>query len=486
MSAVTTDAATRRPGRDLLALLLPLWALALVGVLGAIGEQLVIAPLLAEPGLAALESEVQTSWWLLITVAALLVAGLTRLTVYLINRPTHELAESIALSGLAELPVAVPTGGSPALQLVAARYNQLVEQVARTGAQLKQSAEQQRQRADAVEDFSDLVLANVPSGIVAVDANSQVVRINGAACQILDRGREQVVGRSLAEVIGRDHPVTRAAGTALARDEASSGDGEAARVLGISSALVRDHREQVVGSVVIFADLTELRRLEQQLEIKQRLASLGEVAAGLAHEIRNPLGALRGFVELLERRLSDPERARPLLDKILREVEVLSTVVGDFLAFARPAPPLRQPIALRPLLEDALDAGLAAAGRPAVTTTIEVQPVDLTLVADAAQLRRALVNFVINACQALAGSGRIAIGARRDGAQVRLWVEDDGPGVPAALRGKVLTPFFTTKRTGTGLGLAVAHQIAQAHGGELLCEAPTAGGARFVLCLPGR
>lgn len=486
MSALATDAAVHRPRRDLRALLLPLGALLLVGVLGLVGEALVIAPLLAQPGLVDVESEALTSWWLLIAVAALLGAGLTLLTVYLINRPTHELAESIALSGLAELPVPVPAGGSPALQLVAGRYNQLVEAVARTGAQLKQSVEQQRQRAEAVEDFSDLVLANVPSGIVAVDAQAQVVRVNGAACQILGRTREQVVGRPLADAIGADHPVTRAVGTALARDEVSSGEGDAARVLGISSALVRDQREQVVGSVVVFADLTELRRLEQQLEIKARLASLGEVAAGLAHEIRNPLGALRGFVELLERRFDDPARARPMLEKILREVEVLSTVVGDFLAFARPAPPLRQPIALRPLLEDALDAGLAAAGRPALTTSVDVQPADLSLVADAAQLRRALVNFVINSCQALAGSGRIAIGARCDGALVRLWVEDSGPGVPQALRGKVLTPFFTTKRTGTGLGLAVAHQIAQAHGGELLCEAPAAGGARFVLCLPGR
>ncbi|MBN2360591.1 MAG: PAS domain-containing protein [Deltaproteobacteria bacterium] len=474
----------RRPRRDLRVLLLPLAALLLVGAFGLLGERLVLDALLAQPGMAALASDVRIRWWLLYAAAAVVGAGLTLLALYLYNRPIHELAESIALSGLAELPVPVPAGGSPALRLVAARYNQLVAAVARTGEQLRQSAERQRQRADAVEDFSDLVLANVPSGIVAVDADGQVVRINTAACQILGQQQEQIVGRSLAEAIGAEHPVARAAGSTLVRDEVTSGDDETAQVLGISSAPVRDQRDLVVGSVVIFADLTDLRRLERQLEMKQRLASLGEVAAGLAHEIRNPLGALRGFVELLERRLAEPERARPLLEKILREVEALSTVVGDFLAYARPAPPLRQPIALAPLLGEALEVGLAAAGRPALAASIDVQPADLTLVADAAQLRRALVNFVINACQALAGSGRLLVGAQRAGSQVRLYVEDDGPGVPPALHGKVLTPFFTTKRAGTGLGLAVAQQIAIAHGGELVCESPPAGGARFVLCLP--
>jgi len=462
-------------------------AAAAVAGLGLICKLALVDPLmerlLAPP---ELRGDVDVLLLLTFSVAALLAAGSALLFVYLMNRPTHELAESIALSGMADVPVKVPSAGSAALRLVAERYNSLVETIASTNQALRQHADRERQRAEAVEDFSDLVLAGVPSGIIAVDEAGRVVRLNAAGRSILSLSEVEVEGQELATLIGAEHPVTRAAHTPVARGEEVVGDRGDPQVLGISSGEVRAPDGTVVGAVVILADLTGLRRLEQQLDLKERLAALGEVAAGLAHEIRNPLGALRGFVELLDRRLEDPARARPLLEKIVREADALAGVVGDFLDFARPAPPRLQPLTVAPLLDEAIEAGRAALGHEDQRIEVSVEPADLTLVADVAQVRRALVNFVLNAGQATGPEGRIDVRARMVDEMVQLSVQDDGPGVPPELLGKLPTPFLTTKPTGTGLGLAVSHQIAQAHGGELICERPAEGGARFVLALPAR
>lgn len=470
---------------DTLPVLLPAAASLLVLVAGWGTKVAVLDPVLAQSQLAAeTRHQAELTLYLVLAVLAILAFALGLIVVYQLNRPVHELAESIALAGMTEVPKQVPVVGPRMLRLVAERYNRLVDEVARYSDALAESADHQRHRAEMVEGFSDRVLAGVPSGIVAVNMRSEVVRLNAAARQILGLEGVAAEGLPIDTLLPPAHPVARAAHVAALRDEVSVRGAAGEQVLGVSSGEVQDAAGRVVGRVVIFADLTALRALEQKVELSQRLASLGELAAGLAHEVRNPLGALRGFVELLERHLDDPERATPLLQKIQREADTLGKVVGDFLDFARPAAPRREQVILHPLLVEVLEAGACAAGVTPRQTEVRVDPADLQVMADQSQLRRALLNFALNACQAAGPQGSLIAGAEPLGDRVRVYVQDDGPGVEPALRDKLGTPFFTTKTSGTGLGLAVAHQIARGHGGELLHEVPAGGGARFVLVLP--
>jgi len=228
----------------------------------------------------------------------------------------------------------------------------------------------------------------------------------------------------------------------------------------------------------------DLARAQAQLVRRERLAALGELAAVVAHEVRNPLGAIFNSLAAL-RRLVRPEEgdARMLFDIVGEEADRLNRIVGDLLDFARPTQTAIQPEPIAPLLDDALGVALAQAAA-GVRTRREVEDGLPPVPADALQLRQAFVNVLLNAVQAMPSGGTLTVAARREGDAVRVEIADTGPGVAPELRRKVFEPFFTTRATGTGLGLAVVRRVVEDHRGEVAVEAAAGGGARFVFRLP--
>jgi signal transduction histidine kinase len=236
----------------------------------------------------------------------------------------------------------------------------------------------------------------------------------------------------------------------------------------------------------------EVRRLREQLDEKnrelarrERLAALGEMAAGVAHEIRNPLSGINLFATVLCRDLSDRPECRQIAEKIVSGVRTLESIVGDILAFASQTPAESRPVAVAEVVTAVVD--LIEAERRAVGATVHVDPnvEGVVVAADAHQLQRALLNLARNALEAAGADGQvwISVGPEPGGREVCINVADDGPGVPAAIRERVFNPFFTTKDTGTGLGLAIVHRIAEAHGGRVAVENRPEGGAVFRLRL---
>lgn len=217
-------------------------------------------------------------------------------------------------------------------------------------------------------------------------------------------------------------------------------------------------------------------------EMRQALKARDErtqmMLAGIAHEVRNPLGGLELYAGLLREALGDqPERLEEVR-RIEREVGHLKTVVNDFLEFARRAPPRLEPIELRPLCREIAD--LARAGT-AARFEVDV-PAGIRVCADAGQLRRVLLNLARNAVAA-AQRGQVTVAARAEGSRVRVEMRDDGPGVPPELREKIFTPFFTTREKGTGLGLAFVREIVRDHGGEVSVRDADGGGSVFTFDL---
>ena len=242
----------------------------------------------------------------------------------------------------------------------------------------------------------------------------------------------------------------------------------------------------------LFEDLKhsyhELSRAQQELVRRERLAALGELSAIVAHEVRNPLGAIFNSLATLKRSAPAKEEVRQLLGIVGEEAERLNRMVGDLLDFSRPHEVRRRPTALAEVIEGAL----SAAGRAFSTRALELRtdiPDDLPRATiDAQLIHQALLNLVMNAIQALPNGGTVTIRARLEPRGepgfVRLEVEDDGPGIPPELADRVFQPFFTTRAAGSGLGLAVVKRIAEAHGAELTLESPPGRGASFVLTLP--
>jgi two-component system sensor histidine kinase PilS (NtrC family) len=268
--------------------------------------------------------------------------------------------------------------------------------------------------------------------------------------------------------------------------------------LGVGAYVLRDASGEACGEVVIFQDVTEVVAMERELRRSERLAAIGELSASIAHEIRNPLAAISGSIEVLK---SDgPARAvesRKLMEIVLREVDRLDRLIGDFLSFARPGEPRIELVPLAELVSEVL-AMFEASRPPAVSVDCELAE-GLGVHADPGQLRQVLWNLLANAAQAMPEGGAVRIVARsarrppQDGAsggrmdeEKELWAEisvmDQGVGIPRELVDRVFDPFFTTKAGGTGLGLAIVHRVIAEHHGVVRVE-PGAGAFRTAIRL---
>jgi len=242
------------------------------------------------------------------------------------------------------------------------------------------------------------------------------------------------------------------------------------------------------------AQAAELEGLRARLAQSEKLAVLGQLASAIAHEVRNPLGVIRsaaqGILETLPAEGRDAARggaddSRRSCTFILAEVDRLTAVITSLLGFVRPTTLHRRPLAAREVLERAALLAQPAAASKKLTLQIEAEPRPLPDVdADPDLATQVILALLHNAVEATPPGGRIRLGAQADGEQVALRVSDSGPGIPADLRDKVFEPFFSTRADGTGLGLAVARQIAEAHGGSLRAGTPAGGGAEFTLRLP--
>lgn len=231
----------------------------------------------------------------------------------------------------------------------------------------------------------------------------------------------------------------------------------------------------------------ELNEKNRELERRERLVALGEMAAGLAHEIRNPLGAIGLYASLLVRDLSEETEQHRIAQRITVGVSHLESIISDILSFAGPAEPDMHRVRLYEIIEEACAHASPQAQSLEATIDLDEALSDLEVFCDARQVERVLLNLLFNALDAVGRNGRVWL---RRGAVNRLEslvcivVEDDGPGIPAELAHRIFNPFFTTKSNGTGLGLAIAHRIAEGHGGRIVARKSKRGGAEFRLYLP--
>ena len=310
-------------------------------------------------------------------------------------------------------------------------------------------------------DDHDQILNQVPAGIVTVDAAGAIDSINPAAFEILG----SVLGRPIAEVLpgqGRRWEHVYARGTSR-------------RFL-----LCNQTTRRQGGYVVAIEDVTRMRQIEAELAREERLAAVGRLAAGLAHEIRNPLASLSGAVQLL-----GEKSEAPLFDIVLREVHRINELVEEFLDTARPLK-----LSIAQVDVPGLVNGVVGAFRndpryrERVAIHVDCEGITEPAGADASRLSQVLWNLLLNAAQSSPGPCRVDVTAATVDRFLELEVKDDGPGIPAASQERIFDPFYTTRSGGTGLGLANVHRIVRAHGGTVEVESEVGHGARFILRFP--
>lgn len=342
-----------------------------------------------------------------------------------------------------------------------------------------------------LESFHKHVVDNIPSGILTVDMLGRVNLVNNTACGILGVGVEQVTGRPVEEVLSGLELADPRGESRMPRPEIVFRRDDGAEIfLGFSASLLKDARGRVIGRVVIFQDLTPVKQMEERVRIADRLAGVGELAAGLAHEIRNPLTSIAGSSQMLRESPDVPEDARALLDIIERESTRLNGLITDFLAYTGPSLRNVGPVDMADLIGAVAEAVRAGEAREK-GVDVSMPPLGkLDVEGDSEQLTQVLWNLLRNAVEATPAGGRVRLDlfpqVRHGERYAVTTVSDTGIGIDPTVTGKIFNPFFTTKEGGTGLGLAISQRIVQMHRGFIEVRSMPGHGTIFSVFLPQR
>ena len=351
--------------------------------------------------------------------------------------------------------------------------------------------------------YNDILLDNLVSGVIAANSDGIIT--------VFNREAQRMTGLSVAQVLNQPMnilpaPLARAIELTFERElglrdqemTIHHGPGDETPVR-LGSSIFREHTGKVIGALLVFNDMTTLKKLELQVRRTDRLASLGTLAAGMAHEIKNPLVTIKTFTQLLPERYEDADFRETFSSLIGQEVKRIDSIVNQLLRFSRPAKPNLAPTRLHEVLENSLNLVFEQARQKGISLVRSFTALQDYVHADADQLNQAFINFFLNAIESMSGGGHLSVATEivqtdyfspnlwreRDGeGRIRVTIRDTGEGIQPDLIARIFDPFFTTKSHGTGLGLSVAHGIIQEHGGVIDVESEIARGTTFTIVFP--
>jgi PAS domain S-box-containing protein len=363
------------------------------------------------------------------------------------------------------------------------------------------SPAQARPRRAGIPDdrFFRHIVSSLRNGVIVIHRDGSLALMNNEACRIFGLPIEpDDIGRPFADVLRHRPEIVRVLSGAFEMvtlpNRADLRLKDLDRVIGYTLSQVHDDDGRVVGAILFFKDLTQVEQIEERERLRDRLASLGEMAAGIAHELKNPLAGIEVTAGLLRRQIPEATGAQSLLSDIISESKLANAIVVEMLEYVRPIRLQVERTRLAEILHQAIMLAETKVTRGAVTVDVVVDPAVPDVEADPHQLCQVFTNLLTNAFDALEGRGHVTIVASpvhpdasgdggRDGAVV-VEVIDNGPGVAADLIDRIFNPFVTTKAKGSGLGLAIVRKIIDAHDGRIDVSSRAGEGTRFRITLP--
>ena len=423
--------------------------------------------------LAGLSRSCRHLWSLTVGACALLLLNTLLLPGALTARGLVDAIAPVSMLGLATLLVN--------------RYRREEDARRRAGA-LRQDV--QEALTESQQDLGNVLYALDQSAIVArTTIDGTITYVNDAFCRISQYSREELIGQNHRLINSGLHPpeffldlyATISSGRVWRgeiRNRAKDGhyywvDTTIVPLLGAD--------QRPYEYIAIRHDITKRKRSEAELRDQTALAQLGQLAAVVAHEVRNPLAGIRGALQIIAPRLPSGGREQAILDEAVQRIDTLNEIVEDLLMFARPTRPSMAPTSVPQLVADTV--GLFQQDPSVTAVSVEVADIEARVLADAKQVKQVLLNVLMNSAQAMEGRGRIRISTRRADDQIVIEVADEGPGIPEHVRERLFEPFFTTRHRGTGLGLPTAQRLITAQGGSIRLDCPPGGGTVALIGL---
>jgi len=392
-------------------------------------------------------------------------------------------------------PVAHSTKSQNEAAFVLETFQSVVAQLQAQQQELERLTAEASQRADSAERFSERIVASMPTGLIAFDLSGNATVVNAPARALLN-SQSNFESQDFRTIL-RDVPALAdmvdaclRTGQIFRREEVECANGVQTKRLGTTVAPIDPSASGSKGVLCLVTDLTEVTQLREQVALKRNLENLGEMSAGLAHEFKNAMAALHGYAQFLQN-VDHNEQTKTAADALVQEVRNLSEMTTAFLNFAKPQALQLDEISLAQILEDCARelAGLYEKRR--VELAIESEATAPNVNADARLLRQALLNLLRNAAEAIPHDRRdrkvfvkISTETINGVRSALVSIRDTGPGILATDIQKVFIPFFTTKTSGHGIGLPLAHRIVTQHGGALTAANAPEGGATFTIRLP--
>ncbi len=372
----------------------------------------------------------------------------------------------------------------------------LLEQVARL---TQQNAELSAALQELRAYYEDL-LSSLQDGVIVLDPAGRIVSLNQAAEELTGFSGSQIAGRLIGEIFPSPAPLSSLVAKTVEQGRSHAdfdatltrADGARLTVSTIASLVSNPHGENR-GVVLVLRDLSWVRELEEQVRRSDRLAALGVLAAGVAHEVRNPLVGVRAAAQLMEREPGFPPSLQEFTGIITREVDRLNRLVGDLLALAGGRPLRIQPCNVNQVVEEALRLEESTLQAGEITVVRRYDPAVPAVAADPDRLLQVFLNLIRNGAEAMAGgAGELQLRTRFErvapqcggGAAAVVEIGDRGPGIPPETQAQVFNPFFTTKDGGTGLGLPISLRIVEEHGGAIEVHSRVGQGTTFRVLLP--
>lgn len=363
----------------------------------------------------------------------------------------------------------------------------------RKNAELKESLEKQEE----TQTYLYSILESMENGVIGVDVQGVITQFNRAACEITGYQSSRVIGKSFAEVFANDSEsepslvkVLRT-GRELKRDEKVFWHKDGHPVpISYQTALLRDSHGNRIGAVEIFSDISKIKALQEEMHQAKTMAALGEMSATVAHEIRNPLGAMGMWAGLLERDLETDDPRRKTLGKIVEGLSRLNKIVSNLLVYTRPVNTEFRKVSLAQILDEIVDFVQIEIERLGydiqVTKKMGTQPV--YVLADPEKMGQVIMNLCFNAIQAMAHGGELTVKLEEDQTKNAglscFSIEDTGVGIEKQNLVKIFDPFFTTKENGTGLGLAIVKKFVESHSGFIDIRSDTGKGTCVKVFIP--